>query len=287
MAISLTIPVSRPPRAVPLSTRLVVLFGGTFSRFGWFFFGFGMFFVWIFGAKGDYTSAFVMRGNLETASGVVTRVENTRFTEGGGRHSKGTPVYAYRYKFAADDREYTATSYRTGKSASEGAQMTVEFPAGKPGSSRIRGMRRAVFGPSVAMVFLFPIVGLTLVLPGLWQGWKNIRLLTNGETAQGTLVGKEPTNMRVNKQTVYKLTFEFTDRMGQARQAIAKTHLPEKLEANRSELLFYDPINSANSTLLDNLPGKQALNDRGVLMPTGKHWHQTSVVRTLRLGQSA
>jgi len=25
----------------------------------------------------------------------------------------------------------------------------------------------------------------------------------------------------------------------------------------------------------------QALNDRGVLTPTGKHWHQTSVVRTL------
>ena len=31
----------------------------------------------------------------------------------------------------------------------------------------------------------------------------------------------------------------------------------------------------------------RALNDRGVLTPAGKHWHQTSVVRALRLGQSA
>ena len=31
----------------------------------------------------------------------------------------------------------------------------------------------------------------------------------------------------------------------------------------------------------------QALNHRGVLTPAGKHWHQTSVVRALRLGQSA
>jgi DNA invertase Pin-like site-specific DNA recombinase len=31
----------------------------------------------------------------------------------------------------------------------------------------------------------------------------------------------------------------------------------------------------------------QALNDRGILTPAGKHWHQTSVVRALRLGQSA
>jgi DNA invertase Pin-like site-specific DNA recombinase len=31
----------------------------------------------------------------------------------------------------------------------------------------------------------------------------------------------------------------------------------------------------------------QALNDRGVLTPTGKRWYQTSVVRALRLGQIA
>jgi tetrahydromethanopterin S-methyltransferase subunit B len=68
---------------------------------------------------------------------------------------------------------------------------------------------------------------------------------------------------------VYKLTFVFTDRQGQARKAIAKTNLPEKLEANRLELIFYDAINSGNSTLLDNLPGKQALTERGELQTCG------------------
>jgi hypothetical protein len=53
MAIDLKMPVSRPPRAVPLSTRLVVLFGGVFSGVGWFFFAFGMIFAWIFADKGD------------------------------------------------------------------------------------------------------------------------------------------------------------------------------------------------------------------------------------------
>jgi hypothetical protein len=270
MAISLTIPVSRPPRTVPLSTKLVVLFGGTFSGFGWLFFGFGMVFVWIFAGKGDYTSAFIMRGNLESAPAVVTGVRNTRFSEGGSKHSRGTPIYAYHYKFQREGIDYQGTSYRLGQgNGREGDETTVEFPAGKPRYSRIKGMRRAMFGPVVAMVLLFPAVGLTLVVPSVFQGWRNLRLLKDGETAQGTLITKEPTNVKVNNRTVYKLTFEFSDQSGQTRQAIAKTYLPEKLEANRSELLFYDPNNPSAATLLDNLPGKQALTERGEIQPCG------------------
>ena len=266
----MTIPVNRPPRMLPLSTRLVILFGGTFSGFGWFFFGFGMVFVWIFAGKGDYTSALLMRGKLETAPAVVTGVQNTRFSEGGSEGSGGTPIYAYHYKFQRDSSDYQGTSYRLGEgNGREGDETTVEFPAGRPKYSRIKGMRRAIFSPVVALAFLFPTVGLSLVLPGVRQGWKSIRLLKDGETAQGTLIKKEPTKVSVNRQMVYKLTFEFTDRSGQARQATAKTHLPDKLEANRSELLFYDPNNVASSTLLDNLPGKQALTERGEFRPCG------------------
>src|SRR6202158_2777437 len=114
MSVSLTIPVSRPPRTLPWSTRLVVLFGGTFSGFGWLFFGFGMIFVWIFAGKGDYTSAFMMRGVLETAPAVVTGVQNTKFSEGGGKHTPGTPIYAYHYKFQSGGTDYEGTSYRLG-----------------------------------------------------------------------------------------------------------------------------------------------------------------------------
>jgi hypothetical protein len=248
----------------------VILFGGIFSGFGWLFFGFGMIFVWIFAGKGDYTSAFIMRGALETAPAVVTEVQNTRFSQGGGKHSSGTPIYAYHYKFQREGIDYQGTSYRLGQgNGREGDEATVEFPVGKPGYSRIRGMRRAMFSPVVAMVLLFPTVGLILVVPSVLQGRKNIRLLKDGETAQGTLVKKEATNMQVNRQTVYKLTFEFSDQSGQTRQATAKTYLPEKLEANRSELLFYDPNNPSAATLLDNLPGKQTLTDRGEFQACG------------------
>jgi hypothetical protein len=204
-----------------------------------------------------------LRGKLENATAIVTHVEDTRFTEGGGRHSRGRPIYGYHYKFTTGGADYTGVSYRTGSVAAENEKVTVEFPVGNPGYSRIKGMRRSVCGPIVGMVFIFPAVGLAFVLPGLRQGWRNIHLLAHGEAAQGVLVSKSATNVMVNKKTVYKLTFSFMDRNGQARQAIAKASLPEKLEDNRSELVFYDPIDPAKSTLLDNLPGSQALTERG------------------------
>src|SRR5438270_9829906 len=102
MAMTLTIPINRPPRAIPLSTRLVVLFAGTLSAFGWSFCVLGMVFVWIFASNADYASAFIMRGTLETAPAVVTGLKNTAFSEGGSRYSSGTPIYAYRYKFQRD-----------------------------------------------------------------------------------------------------------------------------------------------------------------------------------------
>src|SRR5205823_5176432 len=98
----------------PWSTRLVVLFGGMLSGMGWFLFGFGMLFVWIFASRGDYSSAFFMRGPLETAPGVITAVKNTRFSEG-GRQSKGTPIYACTYMFNAGGSDYEGTSYRKGE----------------------------------------------------------------------------------------------------------------------------------------------------------------------------
>src|ERR1041385_642528 len=176
----LTMPVvSRSPRAVPLSTRLVVLFGGVLAPFGWFFFGFGMVFVWIFAGNADWSSLISFHGQLETATGKLTSSEQTHFTEGGSKHSRGTPVYAYHYKFNFGGADYEGVSYRTGGGSREGASVTVEFPAGDPACSRIRGMRRAPFGLVVAFVFLFPAVGLAVVLPGLWSGWKSVRLLAN------------------------------------------------------------------------------------------------------------
>jgi hypothetical protein len=257
------------PRSLPLSTRLVILFGGTLSGIGWILFAFGGAFVWIFAGNADWSSAFSFRGPLETAQATLTDNEQTHFSEGGGRHSRGTPIYAHHYTFYFDDTRYAGTSYSLGRGPRDGAIVAVEFPVGRPALSRIHGMRRAPFGPGVLFVFLFPIIGLGMIVPGLLTGRKGVRLLINGEVAEGRLISKQATNVKTNGRTVFKLTFEFKDSRGETRQAVARTEKPEKLEGDSPEPIFYDSQDPSCSVVLDNLPGEHAFTANGDFEPNG------------------
>ena len=184
---------SCPRRAVPFSTRLVVLFGGTLDL-GWFFIVLGLFF-WTEGLKADYSSLFIFRGKLEAASGVVTSVEKSGWTINSTEGPSGDPIYAYHYKFRFGGTDYEGDSYST-ESLRAGVAKTVEFPAGRPNLSRICGMDRAPCpGPLGALVFIFVAVGFGMVLPGILKGSRNIRLLAYGELVQRRLISfYEPQN---------------------------------------------------------------------------------------------
>ncbi|HET7625535.1 MAG TPA: DUF3592 domain-containing protein [Verrucomicrobiae bacterium] len=272
---NLTMPVvSQPPRVVPLSTRITLLFGNALAKFGWIFFAFGMVVVWVFAGYADWSGLFLFHGKLETAPAFITSREKTSFSEGGNKQHRGTPIFAYHYQFQRDGKNYTGISYQLGASRSEGESVLVEFPAGKPTDSRIRGMRRAPFSLVVSFVFIFPTIGLALALTGFWSGWKNMSLLANGQIAQGRLISKAATNIQVNSRTVFKLTFEFLDPGGQTQQAVAKTERPERLENNVFEPIFYDPQNPGRAVLLDGLPGKHGFSEHGELRPAG-FWRAT------------
>ncbi len=51
-------PFPDPPRHVPRSLRLGMLLGGFFNQLGWFIFGFGMIFYWIFVVQADFASVY-------------------------------------------------------------------------------------------------------------------------------------------------------------------------------------------------------------------------------------
>src|SRR5437773_1352912 len=104
-----------PPRPVPLLVRLRVLFGGAASQAGWFFFGFGMIFVWAFVCRADLTSWCRFRGALQTATGQVTASSDTGASEGGSKSRRGTPIYKNEFKFTVDDKEYRNASYAVGR----------------------------------------------------------------------------------------------------------------------------------------------------------------------------
>jgi hypothetical protein len=246
-----------PPRQVPSSIRCQLLFGGFSNQFGWFFFGFGLIFFWVFAANADLLSAVYYRGDLETVTGKALYSEKTSASE------NRTRVYANHYSFVYGGVEYNGISYATGDYFSGGEQVTVEFPNGRLDLSRIQGMRRSIFGTAAIFVVIFPAVGLGFIAFGLVGGIKANRLLTNGKLGMGRLKLKEPTNTRINHQMVYKYTFEFNDEIGRNHNVVSRTHIIGVLEDEQEERLLYDPNNPSYAVMMDSLPASPAIDSMG------------------------
>jgi len=255
-----------PPRSVPLSVRLRILLGGFLNQFGWIFFGFGLVFVWAFTLNADLTSWYRFRGQLETSEGKVIDCKKTLYSEGGSKHSKGTPVYEIHYDFTtADGTEYKGLSYITGKQFELGQKVTIEYPQGKPQTSRIKGMRQKPVGLFGIFPVVFPMIGLLFIIRGIKKGIKANRLLTLGEQTTGRLKSKERTNTKVNKKPVFKLTFEFNTPEEMTYETLVKTHETGKLEDQAEEPLLYDPVHPSYAVMLDDLPGNPRIMENGTI----------------------
>jgi hypothetical protein len=253
-----------PPRDVPLLVRLRILSGGFLNQFGWLFFGLGLVFVWAFTLNADLTSWYRFRGKIDTAQGKVLYSKKTRYSVGGSKHSRGTPVYAIHYAFTGPDGiEHKGISFKTGKQLSQGKTVTIEYPQGNPQTSRIKGMRRKPVGLFGLLPVLFPLIGLLFITIGIRKGIKANRLLALGEQTTGRLKSKEKTNTKVNNKPVYKLTFEFDTPEGMTCEAIAKTHNTAKLEDQAQEPLLYDPMRPSYAVMLDDLPGNPRIMENG------------------------
>ena len=264
MAVHTILNLAGPPRTVPLSVRLRVLFGGALNQAGWFFFGFGLVFVWAFTLNADLTSWYRFRGPLDTTQGEAIDCKKTLFSKGGSKHRKGTPVYAIHYAFTnADGTEYKGLSFNTGRQFEQGQKVAVEYPQGNPQTSRIKGMRQKPVGFFGIFPVIFPLIGLLFIIRGIKKGIKANRLLALGEQTTGRLKSKEKTNTQVNKKPVYKLTFEFNTSEGMTYETVAKTHETGKLEDQAEEPLLYDPIHPSYALMLDNLPGAPRIQENG------------------------
>jgi hypothetical protein len=226
--------------------------------FGWAMLGFGMIFVWAFVMNSELVSLFRFAGELGVAEGTIERVETTSASE------NEVPILRVVYGYTVGDRRLQGTSY-TVDGATPGAPIEVEYRHDDPSTSRARGMRSETFPIWVVFVLIFPIVGLAFVVAGVRSGLRAIQLLEHGQLAHGKLVAKEPTNTRINHQTVYELTFEFEDDARRVRRAKARSHRPQILEDEAQEPLLYDP-NSDHAVMLDGLPGGPHVDSGGDLV---------------------
>jgi len=244
-------------RYIPITTKLSIFFGGFFNQFGWFFFGFGLIFVWVFVLNADLSFP-RFSNSIVTVEGVITNKVKSGASEN-HRH-----IFEYHYKFKTlQELEVEGISYSKRRAVNIGDKVAIQYPEGEPEHSRIQGMRKQTFGASVLFVVIFPAVGLVFMVVGLRKALKALKLLQYGRLTTGKLISKVPTNVRINRRTVYKLTFQFTDHLGREHSASEKTHLPHLLEDNGEEQLLYSAKNPGYAVMLDSLPSSPAIAKSG------------------------
>ena len=246
---------SAPPRRVPLSLRLVNLFNG-WSQIGWAVFGFGMIFFWAFGGNADF-SFLTFRNPEGRTTGRITRVEGT------GASENHQSISANHYEYSVAGQPFHGTSYSLGSSASEGSEVTVEYDEDAPQRSRIEGMRRGQFGPFVLFVTIFPAIGLVFLIVGTRTGTKRNHLLREGILTTGKCIDRRPTNVRINRQPVWEVVFEFFDRNGQRRECSARAVDTTRLEDEAAEPLLYDPNDPSKAFVVDEAPARPQFDLNG------------------------
>ncbi|MEO6303350.1 MAG: DUF3592 domain-containing protein [Bacteroidia bacterium] len=239
------------PRTISIGLKLRIFFSNPFAGMGLGFFLFGSIFPIVFGVSADFRSAFTFKENDPAVKGTITSMIETNNKENKRR------IYDYAYQYQLNNKVYTGHSFSRSESLVEGDSVLVQYVDKEPELSRIQGMRAAPFSFIVVpFTCIFPIIGFVFLLISIKRGKKNIYLVQNGILTTGKVIRKEPTNTKINKQTVYKVFFQYRSKDGNMQEAFVRSHKIQNLGDESEEPLVYDSQNPGEAVLLDALPKK-------------------------------
>lgn len=236
---------NRTPRNIPSSLKNKLLFGNFIFIFGLVFFTFGAVFTIIFSSNIDFKS--ITFSPDQKTQGTILGKEATNSWVNKRR------VQKYIYKFSVGTTDFTGYSY-TSDNIDPYNSVEIEYEHNTPKNSRIVGMDLAPFSTWVILpLLIFPTLGLGFMVFAIIQGRKNLYLVTNGMLTKGRVIGKENTNITINKKPLYRILFEFHDQSGKLVQSKCTTTEPEKVMDEAEEFLVYESQTPQKAVLLDTL----------------------------------
>lgn len=239
------------PRDISVGLKVKIFFSNPFAVMGMVFFLFGSIFPIVFGSMADFRSAFSFSDTDPRVKGVIVAIEKT--------NSKVNKRYVldYTFQYNVSVKGYTNHSFSTSSDWNVNDTVNVQYLIDEPAVSKIQDMRAAPFGFFIVpLTCIFPFLGLIFLVFSIRRAKKNIYLVQNGILTKGQVVRKEPTNTKINKQTVYKVFFKFKTQDGNLQEAFVKTHVTHNLGDEAEEPLVYDSQNPREAVLLDALPKK-------------------------------
>jgi hypothetical protein len=234
-----------PPRSVPLPIVCSAMLGITGS-FGAIFLIMGLIFTLIFTYGYRPIDNLRLAFSKTTARGIITGVSETNATE------NEVEVYEYQFAFTArNEKEYSGSSYTTGRSWSVEVPVTVEYVPEDPSIARIQGARSSLFTPWILFVLIFPAVGAALFIMAAIGGLRQAALLRYGQIADAHIISSRPTGMTVNDAPVVEFTYEIRTSAGETFDGKSKTLAYGRIGDEEPEPALYLPSHPGLSTLVD------------------------------------
>ncbi len=201
----------------------------------------------------------IMAGGVR-APGTLISVEETHTTINEKR------VFVHHFRFEHEGQQYQGSSYSYDASGPQSGAVSVELVPSSPGVSRIVGQRTTLLplsgGLFVAGILLVALVGFA---GAFRRSLGHVRLLVHGVEGRALLVEQR---RQMNKGTVvgYELAYVFEDRRGRTQELHLSTRDPRVLTDEEEEPILYHPLAPERAALLDELPGRPRIDERGELI---------------------
>jgi hypothetical protein len=216
----------------------------------WFLVGVPMLVVFL--VLGDPTTDTRIRHNHETATGTVTAVKRA-----GDRNP-------HRVDFtfaAADGVEYEGRSYsHSRRGLAVGSEVAVEYLAGNPARSRIKGHHYSPIPPTMFLLPAFFIVaGGAIWVSGVVRLRRLRRLYEHGVVTTGTVLGAKWNKLirvKTPRRILYELRYRFTDDRGRERTSASRMYaVPDSFTFAEGDTIavLFDRADPAHSLALDLL----------------------------------
>ena len=193
---------SAPPRKVPPAVERAAQGGGgcIASGVGLFFGAFGMIFVVIF-FPWRIVDEIRLASSARTAPGEIRGVTETNMS------INETKVMEYTFTFSpSSGKTREGVCYTTGRHWSEGSAVTVRYLRNRPEVACVEGGRLSQGGWFGLFTLIFPLIGFGIAA-GVFLGRRSTRrLLREGHTAEVDIVSDDETSVKINYQTVYRIT---------------------------------------------------------------------------------
>ena len=239
---------------IPLRIRLLHNFGRSSFIMGFLFALIGLSFVIFFSFQINWRILVADTDDFADTSAIITAIEETSYTV----NENSLFEYSYTY-FTGGGNEFSGSFLEFEGSYGMGEEVSIHYLKNFPDTSRISGKDRRNFDRIMFLAGLGGlIIGIIFIYPSVKKTHKERKVLISGRPARAKLVHAEPTNLNINEQTVYNLTYEYSSGNNKSQEFSLRSHMIRNLAEDQYETIIYDPRNPSSPVLIDTLPGTVA-----------------------------